>query len=138
MAAAFIKFEPFIEDVVWQRHALATDTFSVVLTLQKPAPNSQFLADVSEIPAGRGYTSGGHVAATVSASQTNGTFKLVLSSPAPWVGQGDGMAPFRYAVLYNATARLVVGAWDLGRTITLQDSDEFEHRLSAAGVFTIG
>jgi hypothetical protein len=62
---------------------------------------------------GNGYTTGGNSAATVSASQTGGTFKLVLSSPAVWTASGAGFT-FRYAVFTNATTGTNVAYWDYG------------------------
>jgi hypothetical protein len=62
---------------------------------------------------GAGYTQGGNSAAVSSATQSGGTYKLVLTSPTAWTASGGGFT-FRYALLVNSTNNNVIGYWDYG------------------------
>ena len=53
-----------------------------------------------------------------SATQTGGTFKLVLNSPAVWTATGSGFT-FRYAILWDSTTSTPVGYWDYGSSQTV-------------------
>lgn len=68
---------------------------------------------ITEVANGNGYTTGGNAASTTSATQTGGTFKLVLNSPAIWTASGAGFT-FQYAVLTDSTTGTNVGYWDYG------------------------
>ena len=48
-----------------------------------------------------------------SASQTGGTFKLVLASPTAWTASGAGFT-FQYAILTDSTTSTNVAYWDYG------------------------
>lgn len=139
--AAFNKYNVFVEDLAEKVHNLGADTLKVALT--NTAPNASThagLADISQISAGNGYTTGGNTASVTSSSQTSGTYKLVLGDPATWSASGGTIGPFRYAVLYNdtSTGDRLIGWWDYGTSITLSDGESFTVDFDpTSGVLTI-
>lgn len=117
-----------------------TDTWKVALTNADPTAKTSFVAGTDDLATGNGYTAGGNAAAVVTAAQTAGTYKLVLSSPALWTATPGNIGPFRYAVLWDTTAGVPVGFWDYGSSITLlgANGDTFQVNLDGAnGVFTV-
>lgn len=96
-------FNCFPEDAAEGVHNLASDTLKVALTNAAPLATNTVYADITEIAAGNGYTTGG-VTATVDASaQSGGVYSLTLSGIS-WTAAGGDIAANRYAVLYNDTA----------------------------------
>lgn len=136
---AFVKYHCFAEDLAEKKHDFSADTFKVSLTNRAPVvATDRVLADIVEIAAGNGYTAGGNSAAISSSSQAGGVYKSVLSDPATWTAAGGTIGPFRYAVLRNATADLVIGYWDYGSNVTLAVGEQFVPDLDqSAGIFTI-
>lgn len=116
--AAFNKFYPFVEALAKKQHNLATDTLKVMLSNTLPVATNTVKADITEIAAGNGYAAGGPSTAVQSAAQTAGTFKLVVTDIVI-TASGGSIGPFRYAVLYNSTASLLIGWFDYGSSITL-------------------
>ena len=95
--AAFNKYQKGVEALVEGINA-GSNVWKVALSNRTPVVASDAtLADAVEISATNGYTAGGNTASTVSSSQTGGTYKLVLSSPATWTATGGSMGPFEYA-----------------------------------------
>jgi hypothetical protein len=97
-------------------------------------------SNITEISAGNGYTAGGNAATVTSATQTAGVFKLLLANPATWTASGTGIGPFRYAVLYNATAtgKNLIGWFDYGSSVTLNAGEQFQISFDQTnGVFTV-
>ena len=97
-------------------------------------------ADITEISAGNGYTAGGATATVSSSGQSGGTYKLVLADVV-FTASGGTIGPFRYAVLYNDTATNdeLIGWWDRGVSVTLEDGDDATLDLDpTAGIFTLG
>ena len=139
--ATFQKFQPFTLALAEGKHNLTTATLRVMLTLVAPSITNAVRADLAEIAAGNGYTTGGNSCAAVSSSQTSGVYRLVRADPADWVASGGSMAPFRYAVLYNDTAANddLIGFWDFGSTVTLTvGGDPFRVDFSpSTGVLTL-
>lgn len=111
--AAYNKFTPAIENLFEGINA-GTDSWVIKLATAVNAA----AGTITEVANGNGYTTGGNAAATVSASQSGGTFKLVLSSPTAWTASGSGFS-FRYAVLTDATTGTNVGYWDYGSSQTV-------------------
>lgn len=138
--AAFNKFNSFVETLAEKKHDLGSDTLKVMLTNTAPTASNSVKADLTELAAGNGYTSGGATAALVSSSQTGGTYKLVLGDPAIFAATGGSLGPLRYAVLYNdsATNDELIGWWDYGSSITLSDGENFSVDFDqVAGVLTL-
>jgi len=106
--AVYNKFQPAIENLFEGINA-GSDTWVIKLATAV----SQAAGTITEVANGNGYTTGGNAASTVSATQTGGTFKLVLSSPTAWTASGAGFS-FQYAVLVDSTTGTNVAYWDYG------------------------
>lgn len=126
--ATFNKFHGFSEAVAEKKHNLGSDTLKWYLTNTAPDAALDFVkADLpAEISAGNGYTAGGPSITITSSAQTSGTYKLVLADVVI-TASGGTIGPFRYAVLYNDTATNddLIGWYDYGSSITLQDTETF-------------
>lgn len=123
--ATYNKFQSFVEAVAEKAHNLGSDTLKVALTNTAPVNTNTVLANITQISAGNGYTTGGTAATTSSSAQSSGTYKLVLADVV-FTATG-AMGPFRYAVLYNdtATSKELIGWWDYGSSITLASGETF-------------
>jgi hypothetical protein len=140
MAAAFNKFNAFVESVVEAKINLGSDTIKAMLTNTAPIAANSVKADITEISAGNGYTAGGNTCTTSSSAQTGGVYKLVLNDPATWTASGGSIGPFRYAVLYSDTAtnKDLIGWYDYGSSITLAAGETFTLDLDQVnGVLTL-
>lgn len=128
--ASFNKFQGFVEDLATGVHNFdaAGDTLKIYLTNITPdAGADRVKADLAEISAGNGYTAGGEdVQNDVSYSSGTAT---VTGVDVTWVASGGSIGPFRYVVLYNDTTSAktdpLIGWWDYGTSITLQDGESF-------------
>ena len=138
--ATFTKFNNFVKALAEKKHDLSADTLKVMLTLTAPIATNVAKSELTEISAGNGYTAGGNTATLVSSAQTSGTYKLTLADPATWTASGGAIANFRYAVLYNsnATGNELIGFWDYGSTVTVNDGETFKTDLDqSTGVLTL-
>lgn len=156
--ANFNKFNQFVEDLSHKIHDLktgTTDTFYILLTNTSPNAADTVVdtttgtctvkatSNAAEITAGNGYTKGGATCGTVTGAQTSGTFKFTLGTDPVWTASGGTIGPFRYAVLYNASAgttstRPVIGWWDYASAVTLQIGESFTVDLDQTnGVLTL-
>lgn len=106
--AVYNKFQPAIENLFENINA-GSDSWVIKLATAV----SQATGTITEVTNGNGYTTGGNAAATVSATQSGGTYKLVLSSPTAWTASGAGFS-FQYAVLTDSTTGTNVAYWDYG------------------------
>jgi hypothetical protein len=139
--AVFNKFHTFVEHIAEGVHNLQTGALKVLLTNTAPTAANSVRADLIELAAGNGYTTGGATATVASSAQTSGTYKLVLDDPPTWTATGS-MGPFRYAVLYNDTptspADPLIGWWDYGASITLAAGETFRVDFDpTSGVLTL-
>lgn len=118
--ATFNKFQPFVENLAEKVFNLGSDTLKVMLTNSAPVNTNGTKSQLTEIPAGNGYTAGGTAATISSSAQSSGTYKLVLADVV-FTALGGSIGPFRYAVLYDDTAANdeLIGYWDYGSSITL-------------------
>lgn len=126
--ATFNKHNAFVENLAEGVHNLGADTLKVLLTNTAPTAANSVKANLTEISAGNGYTAGGTQSTITSSAQTSGTYKLVLADVV-FTASGGTIGPFRYADLYNDTptspADPLIGWWDYGSSITLQDTETF-------------
>lgn len=139
--ASYQKFNQFVEDLAKKVHNLGSDSLKVMLTNTAPIAANAIKSDITDIGAGNGYVAGGQTTAQVSAAQTSGTFKLVLTDIS-WTASGGSIGPFRYAVLYNDTAaspvKPLIGFFDYGTNVTLAIGEQLTVDFDgAAGVLTI-
>ena len=126
--AAFNKFEQFSEDLAEGVHDLNGDTLKVYLSNTTPSASADAVkADLAEISGGNGYTAGGHD--TQNATSRSGGTTSVTGTDIVITASSGTVGPFRYAVLYNDTpsspADPLIGWWDYGSEITLQDTETF-------------
>lgn len=143
--ATFNKVNDFVANAV---HNMDLESDQIVVALSNTAPGSEtpnpttdgngVLANVTEIS----YTNcSSRNVTTTSSSQTSGTYKLVLADITLTASGGD-VGPFRYVYLYNDTvtspADPLLGYYDYGLSLTLNDGDSFTLDFSAAnGVLQI-
>lgn len=111
--ASYNKFQPAIENLFENINA-GSDSWVIKLATAVV----QAAGTITETTNGNGYTTGGNAAATVSSTQSGGTYKLVLSSPTAWTASGLGFT-FQYAVLVDSTTGTNVGYWDYGSLQTV-------------------
>lgn len=130
--ATFNKIADFVENAV-ETMNLGTDQLAVALTNTAPGSETTpptgdgagILANLTEIS----YTNlSSRNLTTSSSSQTSGTYKLVLDD-LTLTSSGGSTGPFRYIYIYNDTttspADALVGYYDYGSSITLNDGDSF-------------
>lgn len=124
--AAFNKFNAFAADIGLKVHNLNTDSMKVMLTNTAPVATNAVLTDITEIAAGNGYVAGGVAMTGVAYAQVGGVAKMAGSN-VTYTASGGSIGPFRYAVLYNATATShnLIGWWDNGSAITLTTGNTF-------------
>ena len=137
--AAYNKFNSFVLDLATKTHNLNGDTLKIMLTNTAPVAGNAVKANIAEIAAGNGYVAGGTQAVFVSGNDLSGTYKLILS-PVVFTAAGGAIAPFQYAVLYNATAAAgnLIAWWDYGTALTLTSGNSFTVSLDQTnGVFTL-
>ncbi len=138
--ATFNRFEAFSEHLAEKVHDLNADTLKVYLSNTVPdAAADAVKADLAEISAGNGYAAGG--VDTQNATSRSGTVTSVTGVDAVVTAAGGTVGPFRYAVLYNDTptspADPLIGWWDYGSAITLNDGESFTVDFGAS-MFTVG
>lgn len=106
--AAYTKFTPAVENLLEGANA-GSDTWVIKLATAV----NQAAGTITEVANGNGYTTGGNSTTISSATQSGGTYKLVLTSPAVWTGSSAGFS-FQYAVLVDSTTSTNVAYWDYG------------------------
>lgn len=143
--ASFNKYNIFVEDFANKVHDLfgtagsGADTLKVMLSNAAPnAATHAVRADSTEIGAGNGYSSGGSSATNVG-TRSSGTL-TVAGTDIVFTASGGTIGPFRYAILYNDTpsspADPLIGWWDYGSAITLNDGETFTVDFGAS-LFTV-
>lgn len=128
--ATFNKVNQFVEDLGRKVHNLNADTLKIALS--NTAPNAATMAvraDITELGAGSGYSSGGTTLPGTTWAQTGGVGKLGSSGDVTITASGGTIGPFRYVWLYNDTptspADPLIGWWDRGASLTLQDGESY-------------
>lgn len=126
--ATYNKFQDYAEQVNKAVHNWSTHTFKLVLTNTAPVATNTVLADLTEIAAGNGYTTGGVTLDTVTVSETSGTAKVTIADEVI-TASGGSIGPFRYCVVMNDTpttpADPLVAWYDYSSNITLADTETF-------------
>ena len=143
--ATFNKVNDFVKNAV---HNMDLESDQIVVALSNTAPASEasdpstdgngVLANVTEIS----YTNlSSRNVTTSSSTQTSGTYKLVLAD-ITLTSSGGSTGPFRYVYIYDDTvatpADALIGYYDYGSSLTLNDGDSLTVDFSAAnGVLQI-
>ena len=143
--ATFNKVNDFVQNAV---HNMDLESDQIVIALSNTAPSSEasnpatdgngVLANVTQIA----YTNlSSRDVTTSSSTQTGGTYKLVLAD-ITLTSTSGATGPFRYVYIYNDTAAApagpLIGYYDYGSSLTLNDGDSFTVDFSAAnGVLQI-
>lgn len=124
--ASQTRFNCFVEDLAEKVHNLGSDTLKFALTNTAPVATNTVLANITQISATGGYSSGGYTITRTSSAQTSGAYKLILADLV-MTASGASVGPFRYGVIYNSTASGgPLMSWvDYGSSITLADTETF-------------
>lgn len=128
--AAYNKFEDFTEQLLLAKHdfSAAGHVFKVYASNATPSASLDAVkADLAEITAANGYPAGGSDIQNTM-SETTGT-ATVAATDSVWTAAGGSFGPLRYIALYNDTqtspADPLVGWWDYGSAVTVNDTETF-------------
>ena len=128
--ATYNKFQAWAETMV-EGANLGSDQFVIALTNTAPVATNSVLADITQIS----YTNlSSRNVTTTSASQTSGTFTLVLADLV--MTASGSVGPFRYVVLFDDTVAgdPLVGWWDYGSSITMANGETFTVDFTGAAI----
>jgi hypothetical protein len=127
--ATFIKFNEFVEelaggalDLLGDNPGTNCDVLNVYLTNTEPQA-AHSIGDLATITEQNGYAA---AAITNNGSAATGTFTLSGLSK-EWTAETGSFGPFRAAVVYDDThaSDCLVGAWDRGSSVTIEDGESF-------------
>lgn len=141
--ASFNKINDFVKNAV-ENMDLASDTLKVALSNTAPGSESSnptadtngILGNVTEIS----YSNlSSRTLTSVTSTQTSGTYKL---SAADLTLTASGTVPaFRYIYIYNDTvsspADPLIGYYDYGSSLVLNNGDTFTIDIGANGILTL-
>ena len=137
--ATFNKFNVFTYDALAGKHDFTTHTYKVALSNTAPSAANSVLADITQITAANGYTSGG-MATSITLSTSSGTAKVV-GTDVVFTATGGTIGALRYAILYNDTATspadALIAFTDYGTSITLADTETLTVKFNNASPGTI-
>ena len=132
--ATYVKYTAAIEPMLEGMNA-GSDSWKVALAATVNVADTTFTPGTTDLATGGGYTAGGNAATTTTATQTAGTYKLVLASPTAWTATGAGFT-FRYAILWDSTTSTPVAYWDYGSSQVVAAGETVTVTLDATnGVF---
>jgi len=132
--ASYVKYTAAIEPLLEGINA-GSDAWKVALASSVNIADTTFTPGTTDLATGGGYTAGGNAATVTSATQTSGTYKLVLASPTAWTATGAGFT-FRYAILWDSTTSTPVAYWDYGSSQAVAAGETVTVTLDATnGVF---
>ena len=141
--ASFTKVNDFVVNLA-NAMDLDSDTLIVALSDTDPTAGTNvvsdgngILANISQIS----YTNlSSRTLANVTSTQTSGTYKL-SADDLTLTASGGSVAAFRYIVIYDDTvtspADPVIGYYDYGTSLTLNDGDTFTIDIGANGILTL-
>ncbi len=135
-ASSFTKFECFSENLSEKVHNLDSDTLNIYLSNAAPNVATHTVkADIAEITNQNGYAAPRD---TQNATSRSGGVTSVTGTDVLITASGGSVGPFRYVVLYNDTAATdpLIGYWDYGSAITLNDGDSFNTDFGSS-MFTV-
>ena len=139
--ASFVIFDEFAENMSGAIN-LNSDTFKAVLTNTLPVQaTADELADITQIAAGNGYTTGGATLTTVTWAETSagsGIWKF-SSDDVTFTATGGDIAAHQYLVIYSDTSTndKLVGYVDRGSSTTITSGNSRTWDVGANGWFTL-
>jgi hypothetical protein len=116
-------------------HNWSSHTFKIAFSNSATVSTNTVLANITQISAANGYTSGGPTLDTVTLSETSGTAKVTIADEV-FTASGGNVGPMRYFTYYNDTATSPADAlcfwYDYGSALTLADTETltFDHDAS--------
>ena len=133
--AAYSKFQCFVGDLGGKVHNLDTDTLKIYLSNAAPSATHTVKTDIAEIATGSGYAGPIDIAGVWA--QTGGVGTLTATGTVI-TAAGGSIGPFRYVILYNATAGTLplIAWWDYGSPVTIADTGSFTVAVGVS-IFTI-
>lgn len=150
MAASYVKYQIFVEDLMNKVHDLmgtagsGADTIKVILSNTAPVVGTDAVrGDTTELTTSGGYTSGGSSTGNVGA-RSGGTV-TVTGTNVTFTASGGTIGPFRYVIIYNDTptspADPLIAYWDYASSITLNDGEtftvKFNSGVASGTIFTL-
>jgi len=124
--ASYVKYLNTVEDFLKGVHNFSSNTLKASLHNTAPVNTNTVFANLTEITAQNGYTSGGQALDSVTLSETAGTAKLVVADEV-FTATTGGFGPFRYVNIYNDTptspADPLICFFDYGSSISLLDTE---------------
>jgi hypothetical protein len=141
--ASFTKVNDFVVNLA-NAMDLDSDTLKVALSNTDPTSGTNVAADGNGVLANItqiSYTNlSSRTLANVTSTQTSGTYKL-SADDLTLTASGGSVAAFRYIVVYNDTptspADPVIGYYDYGASLTLNDGDTFTVDIGTNGILTL-
>jgi hypothetical protein len=149
---AYNKFNVFVEELAEKVHNLGSDALKVMLTNTAPnAADTHFdtatdlrleaTSNALDLTTANGYTAGGAAVTVTTSAQSGGTYTLAANQVV-FTASGGSIGPFQYAALYNntggaAATRPLVGWWNYGSALTLNDGESLTIKFNNANPGTI-
>ena len=141
--ASFTKVNDFVVNLA-NVMDMNADTFKVALSNTDPTSGTSVVTDGNGVLANCTEISYTNLSArtlqNVTSTQTGGTYKL-SADDLVLTASGGSVAPFRYVVIYNDTptspADPIVGYYDYGSSLTLNDGDTFTIDIGTNGILTL-
>jgi len=141
--ASFTKVNDFVVNLA-NAMDLDSDTLKVALCNTDPTSGTNVVSDGNGVLANVTEISYTNLSArtlqNVTSTQTGGTYKL-SADDLVLTASGGSVAPFRYVIIYNDTptspADPLVGYYDYGSSLTLNDGDTFTIDIGTNGILTL-
>ena len=141
--ASFTKVNDFVVNLA-NAMDLDSDTLKVALCNTDPTSGTSIVTDGNGVLANVTEISYPNLSArtlqNVTSTQTSGTYKL-SADDLVLTASGGSVAAFRYVIIYNDTptspADPIVGYYDYGSSLTLNDGDTFTIDIGANGILTL-
>jgi hypothetical protein len=115
---------------------VSTDVFKIMLTSDAPIVGTDSVkADATEISATGGYAAKTPTMTWAETGAGTSIWRLSIGADQTWTAAGAAFDVFRYVVLYDDTVaspvKPLVGYWDYGSNLTLNDGDSLTLNVDA-------